>query len=67
VDLGRTFRVNPLPGEVSRNSLASWGGGFRLSQEKAFSLRFDLAQILDQGGTRQPGRLRVLAERYKST
>ncbi len=53
VDLGRTFRVNPLPGEVSRNSLASWGGGFRLSQEKAFSLRFDLAQILDQGGTRQ--------------
>ena len=52
VDAGRTSRVNPLPGEVVHNGIASWGGGFRLSREKRFSLRFDLAQILDQGGSR---------------
>lgn len=51
-DFGRTSRVDPLPGEVVHNGIASWGGGFRLSYQRNFSLRADLGQILDPGGTR---------------
>jgi hemolysin activation/secretion protein len=51
-DIGRTSRVNPQPGEQVHNGIASAGIGVRLSQQKALSLRFDLANIRDPGGTR---------------
>jgi hemolysin activation/secretion protein len=51
-DFGRTVRVDPQPGEVLRNGIASAGLGLRMNRQKSFALRFDLAQILDPGGTR---------------
>jgi len=57
-DLGRIYRVNPLPGEQLREGIASAGLGLRLALEKKFSLRFDLANIIQQGGTRQEGHWR---------
>jgi hemolysin activation/secretion protein len=52
-DFGRTQRIDPLPGEQVREGIASAGVGLRLALPKRFSLRFDLAQILDPGGTRE--------------
>ncbi len=52
-DFGRTSRVNALPGEQVHNGIASGGIGLRLTKQKAFALRFDLAQIVDPGGTRE--------------
>ncbi|MGH8673351.1 MAG: ShlB/FhaC/HecB family hemolysin secretion/activation protein, partial [Burkholderiales bacterium] len=57
-DFGRITRVNPLPGEQQREGIASAGVGLRLALPKRFSLRFDLAQILDPGGTRERGHYR---------
>ena len=52
-DIGRTARVNPLPGEQVHNGIASAGIGMRLSQQKSFNLRLDLANFRDPGGTRE--------------
>lgn len=57
-DFGRTSRVDPLPGERVHNGIASWGAGVRLAKDKSVSLRLDLAQILDAGGTRERGHWR---------
>ncbi len=57
-DFGRIARVNPLPGEQLREGIASAGLGLRLALQKTFSLRFDVANILQQGGTRQEGHWR---------
>jgi hemolysin activation/secretion protein len=57
-DLGRIYRVNPLPGEQLREGIASAGLGLRMALQKTFSLRLDVAQILQQGGTRQEGHWR---------
>ncbi|MBI3372061.1 MAG: ShlB/FhaC/HecB family hemolysin secretion/activation protein [Betaproteobacteria bacterium] len=51
-DFGRTSKVNPQPGEQVHSGVASVGLGIRLAQQKAFSLRFDLANIRDPEGTR---------------
>ncbi len=52
-DIGRTSRVNPQPGEQVHNGIASAGIGLRMTQQKAVTLRFDLANIVDPGGTRE--------------
>ena len=52
-DIGRTSRVNPQPGEVVHNGIASAGLGVRMALQKSFNLRFDLANIRDPGGTRE--------------
>jgi hemolysin activation/secretion protein len=57
-DLGRIYRVNPLPGEQTREGIAAAGLGLRLALQKKFTLRFDVANILQQGGTRQEGHWR---------
>lgn len=57
-DFGRTFRVQPLAGETSTNGIASAGLGLRYSFQKSTSIRFDVAQIIDEGGTRVKGHLR---------
>jgi hemolysin activation/secretion protein len=57
-DFGRIARVDPLPGEQLREGIASAGLGLRLALQKTFSLRFDVANILQQGGTRLEGHWR---------
>ena len=57
-DIGRTSRVNPLPGEQIYNGIASAGVGVRVARQKAFSLRMDLANIRNEGGTREQGHWR---------
>lgn len=57
-DVARTSRVNPQPGEQVHNGIASAGLGLRMAQQKAMSLRFDLANIIDPGGTRERGHWR---------
>lgn len=52
-DMGRTARVNPQPGEQVHNGIASAGIGMRLSRQKSFNLRLDMANIRDPGGTRE--------------
>ncbi|TAK46427.1 MAG: ShlB/FhaC/HecB family hemolysin secretion/activation protein [Betaproteobacteria bacterium] len=52
-DFGRTTRVEPQPGDEVHNGIASAGIGLRLARQKSFGLRFDLAQIVDPGGTRE--------------
>ena len=57
-DFGRTAWVDPLPGEQVREGIASAGVGLRLALAKRFALRFDLAQIVDPGGTRERNSVR---------
>lgn len=57
-DFGRLSRVRAQPGEALREGISSAGLGVRLNHQKSFALRFDLAQILDPGGTRQEGHYR---------
>jgi hemolysin activation/secretion protein len=52
-DFGRTSRVEPQPGDEVHNGIASAGIGVRVNRQKNFALRFDLAQIVDPGGTRE--------------
>ncbi len=52
-DFGRVSRVNPLPGEDGHQGIASAGLGMRLALQKIFALRFDLARIVDAGGSRE--------------
>lgn len=52
-DFGRVVRIDPLPGEQHRDGIASAGIGVRVALPKRFSLRFDVANIVDPGGTRE--------------
>jgi hemolysin activation/secretion protein len=52
-DFGRTVRNDPQPGDEVHNGIASAGVGMRLNYEKSLAVRFDVAQIVDPGGTRQ--------------
>ena len=54
-DFGRTSRVDPQPGDQIDNGIASAGLGLRLNMQKSLALRLDVAQIVDEGGTRQRG------------
>jgi hemolysin activation/secretion protein len=58
-DFGRVTRIDPLPGEQQREGIASAGIGLRLALQKRFSLRLDVAQILEPGGTRERGHWRL--------
>ncbi len=60
-DFGGLKRNDPLPGEEASQYLSSTGLGLRLSYGKAFSLRLDVAQILQAHGTRQTNEQRVSA------
>ncbi len=57
-DFWRTARVDPEPGDVVHNGIASAGLRLRLALQKRFSLRFNLAQIVDPGGTRERNSVR---------
>ena len=50
---------NPLAGEDrQQTSIASIGAGFRWNIQRNFNLRFDLARVMDAGGSKKAGDLR---------
>lgn len=52
-DYGSVSRNNALPGETSGDTLKSAGVGVRMGYKKNVTLRADLAQILQDAGTRE--------------
>lgn len=47
---------NPLAGETRQQvSIASMGAGFRWNFQRNFNLRFDLARVMDAGGSQKTG------------
>lgn len=56
---------NPLAGEVrQRSSIASMGAGLRWNIQRNFNLRFDLARVMDAGGSKQVGDFRGHVSAY---
>lgn len=50
---------NPLGGEAEQDtSIASLGAGLRWNIQRNFNLRFDLARVMDEGGSKQAGDFR---------
>ena len=50
---------NPLPGELRQKvSIASVGAGLRWNIQRNFNVRFDLARVVDAGGSKLTGDLR---------
>jgi hemolysin activation/secretion protein len=50
---------NPLSGEVrQKSSIASIGAGLRWNIQRNFNLRFDLARVVEAGGSQKTGDLR---------
>lgn len=50
---------NPLAGEDrQQTSIASIGVGFRWNIQRNFNMRFDLARVMDEGGSKEAGDLR---------
>lgn len=57
-DLARAAN-NPLAGEAEQDtSVASIGAGLRWNIQRNFNLRFDLARVMDEGGSKQAGDIR---------
>ena len=57
-DLARAAN-NPLDGEVRQHaSIASIGAGLRWNIQRNFNMRFDLARVTEEGGSREAGDLR---------
>jgi hemolysin activation/secretion protein len=50
---------NPLAGEARQQiSISSIGAGFRWNIQRNFNIRFDLARVMDEGGSKETGDLR---------
>lgn len=50
---------NPLNGETRQKvSIASIGAGFRWNIQRDFNMRFDMARVMDAGGSKKAGDLR---------
>ena len=54
-DWGRVTRIEPLPSEPYRQSIASAGLGVRLSRGTSLSVRLDYAVVIDKGGLQGRG------------
>jgi hemolysin activation/secretion protein len=59
VDGARLWRNQPLPGEDSGASIGSVGVGMRMSIDRNVSVRIDMAQVIDAGGTEAKGDRRI--------
>jgi hemolysin activation/secretion protein len=59
VDWGGVYRVNPGPGEIHRQHIASAGLGFRFSRGTNLALRADWAMVWNEGGNQGSGDSRV--------
>ena len=60
-DFGQVWRNKALPGEITSKSVADVGLGLRLNYGKTLSVRFDVANVLSDIGTRQRGDNRISA------
>lgn len=60
-DFGSVQRNNAFPSEQQSQFIASAGVGVRLNYSKNVNLRFDVAQILKDAGTRQSNNQRISA------
>ena len=60
-EYGQLWRNKALPGEITNRSISDAGLGIRLNYGKTLSLRFDVAHILHDAGTRQRGDNRIAA------
>lgn len=54
-DMGSVSRIDPLPGEASSASIASFGLGVRVTKDKNLNLSLDYGHVLDAGGTQGKG------------
>jgi len=54
-DWGGVKRIDPLPGEPRRQSIASTGLGLRLGYERNLTLRADWGLVLNGGGQQAAG------------
>jgi hemolysin activation/secretion protein len=54
-DDGRAVRVNPLPSEIPKVSIASAGLGLRAARGNNLTMRLDFAYVLDEGGQETKG------------
>jgi hemolysin activation/secretion protein len=59
VDWGGAYRVNPAPGEIHRQHIASAGLGVRFAHGTNFALRADWAMVWNEGGNQSSGDSRV--------
>jgi hemolysin activation/secretion protein len=59
VDWGGVKRVNPGPGEIHQQHIASAGFGFRLSRGTSLAFRADWAMVWNEGGNQGSGDSRV--------
>ena len=56
---------NPLAGEARQQaSIASMGAGFRWNIQRNFNMRFDLARVMDAGGSKKAGDFRGQLSAY---
>jgi len=58
-DVGYVQRVDPAPGDIAEQSIASAGIGLRASLGRNFSFKGDLAHTLNEGGQRRKGSWRL--------
>jgi hemolysin activation/secretion protein len=59
VDWGGGVRINPAPGEIKRQHIASGGLGLRLAHGTNFAARVDWAMVWNEGGNQGSGDTRV--------
>lgn len=59
VDWGGVVRINPAPGEIKRQHIASGGLGLRLAHGTNFAARVDWAMVWNEGGNQGSGDTRV--------
>lgn len=54
-DWGQVKRNDPQPGDIVKESISSAGMGVRIAAYNNYSLRLDMARVLQPGGTQQRG------------
>lgn len=58
-DTGYVSRISPLAGETANDSIASFGLGLRVTQDKSVTVSMDYGHVLASGGTQGKGDERV--------
>jgi hemolysin activation/secretion protein len=58
-DAGVASRNDPVPGDITRQSVSSAGLGLRMGIKKNFALRADGATVIDEGGAQRTDEIRV--------
>jgi hemolysin activation/secretion protein len=58
-DAGMVLRNDPVPGDITRQSIAGAGLGLRLGIKKNVAVRVDGASVIDEGGSQQKDEIRV--------